>query len=236
MRTLVSIGLLAVTGLGLNCGYRLAAGPLRPLSESGQGQGAAVADDGAVTYHIERLKISLRPVFDDELNRQFPQLSQEGRRSTNPYTFGDWKPEGMNRTPSRFTVFLLAVENYAFPKVIVNPLKASVQAENGRTYTAYSFQELKEYYYPYNRAYAGNQNADFKARTDVLRRTMYPADQMVFAGQSQEGYVVFPRLHDDVRGIAVHLKGIALRFDFRNESTETADLAFYFQREAWREQ
>jgi hypothetical protein len=141
----------------------------------------------------------------------------------------------MERTPSRFAVFLLEVENYAFPKVIVDPLKASLTSQNGRAYAAHGFPQLRDYYYPYDRAYAGNQNAEFKSRLDLLKRTMYPTEQMVFAGQSQKGYLVFPRLHDDVHRIAVQLDGIALRFDFRGEPVETTSLTYWFQREVRRE-
>ena len=129
---IVAGGLLAGWLAGA-CAYRLVPGPLVPLQEDRQGQGSEVADDGTVTYHIERLRISLRPLQDEELNRQFPYLSAGGKFSVNPYTYGNWIPEGAARTPTRFTIFMLKVENYAFPKVIVNPQSMHLRAQNGRT-------------------------------------------------------------------------------------------------------
>ena len=232
----ILLGTLATGILVYSCAYRLVADPLAPLDEREQGEGSEVSDDGTVTYHIDRLRISLKPLSDEELNRQFAHVSGEGRLSTNPYTFGDWKPEGASRTPSRFTVFLLEVENYAFPKVLLHPLKMSIHAQNGRTFEPYSFEVLREYYYPYNVGYAGNSSTRFEYRKDLLRRTMFPVEEYVFAGTTLEGYVVFPPLHDDVRRIAVHLSEVGLRFDFRNEPTESRDLVFNFQRAVRREQ
>ena len=230
------LGLLLLLFFVSGCAYRLVTGPLMPLDESGQDEGSQVSDDGTVTFHIERLRISLKPMSDAELNRQFPNRSGAGKLSTNPYTFGDWVPEGEERTPSRFTVFFLEVENYAFPKVLLHPLEMTVHSPNGRLYKPHSFAILREYYYPYNRGFAGNESNRFEARKDLFRRTMYPADEYVFSGMSQSGYVVFPKLHDDVHRIAVHLNGIALRFDYKNDPTETKDLVFHYRRDVRREE
>jgi len=226
--------LLLVLALS-SCAYRLVPGPLTPLDEGGQGEGCVVSDDGTVTYHIERLRISLKPMSDEELNRQFAAESAAGGRSTNPYTFGDWSPEGDSRVPARFTVFLLAVENYNYPKVLLHPERMRAHSQNSRSYDRLSFEVLREYYYPYNRAYAGNASARFGTRKDLLKRTMYPDDEYVFAGVSEKGYVVFPPLHDDVKRISIHLDQVGLRFDFRDEATLTTDLVFNFEREVRRE-
>ena len=232
----IALGALLVGGALVSCAYRLVAGPLTPLAEQVQGEGSEVADDGTVTFHIDRLKISLRPMIDEELNRQFATMSDKGNRSTNPYTFGNWIPEGEEQTPGKFTIFRLKVENYAFPKVIVNPLSIVMDTQNGRTYEPYSFELLREHYYPYNLAYSGEANTRFRNRTDLLKRTMYPVDEQIFAGQGYEGFVVFPRLHDDVLQIEVEVNDVALRFDYRNEPTETVDLVYHFERKVWREE
>ena len=104
---------LLASSLGSGCAYRLIPGPLAPLPEGEQAEQATVADDGTVTIHIDRFRVSLRPIDDDELNRRFPARSRAGKHSVNPYTFGNWIPEGASRTPEKFTVFLLVVENYA---------------------------------------------------------------------------------------------------------------------------
>ncbi|MFC1526335.1 hypothetical protein ACFL6X_05950 [Candidatus Latescibacterota bacterium] len=226
---------LALLGtLAASCAYRLIAGPLSPLEETHQMAGATVADDGTVTQHLGRLRVSLRPVTDDELNRQFAMASSQGAESTNPYTYGNWVPEGAAAPPQRFAVFVLALENYEYPKVLVDPANTEVRTQNGRVYAPLSFETLRELFYPYNVAYAGGPARRFRGRVDILKRTMYPSDQPLFAGQTNSGFLVFPLLHDDVRTIAVHVREVALRFDYSGVPTEEADLVFHFQREVAR--
>jgi hypothetical protein len=215
------------------CGYRYYAGPLKPAPEMEKKADIKVADDGTVTWVRERLEIGLRPMTDEELNRAFATYSGVGIESTNPYTFSDWKDPVTREPPGRFTVFLLKVKNYTYPKVKVEPLKASILADNGRAYSSLSLAELKEYYHPYVRAYAGNLYAQFEERKDVLVRTLYAGD-MIFSGQEVEGYIVFPVLHPDVREITVSLKGVALRYDFRGEPVEMVDLGYRFRRDTGR--
>jgi hypothetical protein len=216
------------------CAYRLSLGRLEPLPESRQGEGFTVSDDGTVTYTKERLEISLRVMTDEELNRQFADASSQGRASTNPYTFGNWSPQPKEPPPSRFTVFLLKAKNYTYPKVHINPQKIIVSSKNGREYEPLTLALMKEYYYPYVQGYAGKEYSQFDNRIDLLRRTLYPSEEMVFSGQENQGFVLFPKLHDDVEEITVHVKDIALRFDFRGAPTETIDLAFSFHREVRR--
>jgi len=217
------------------CAYRLYSGPLKPLPEDRQEADMKVADDGTVTYIRDRLEISLRPMTDDELNRQFASASKGGNLSTNPYTFGDWKPMGEQRTPSRFTVFRLSAKNYTYPKVLIDPMKMRLVAKNGRKYRPLSPSELKEHYYPFAIGYAGNAYSRFEARKDILQRTLYTGD-FIFSGQSREGYIVFPSLHNDVRQITVYLDDIVLRYDTFNRPIETLDIAFQFRQEVFREQ
>ena len=225
----VTLSVLFIWG----CAYRLAVAPLVPLEKAKQISGMKVSDDGTVTYVRGRLEISLRPMSDEELNRQFPKASREGRKSTNPYTFGDWKPRGGGKTPNRFTVFRLKVKNYAYPKMKVDPLSMKILSDNGREYLPLSLLELKEYYYPFIVGYAGNPSVRFEQRKGIFQKTLYSGDT-IFSGQEEEGYVVFPKLHDDVRQIRVKLKDIALRFDSWNRPTETLDLEFHFQRSIYR--
>lgn len=217
------------------CAYRLYSGPLKPLPEDRQGADMTVADDGTVTYTRDRLEIGLRPMTDDELNRQFASASKGGNLSTNPYTFGDWKPMGESRTPSRFTVFRLTVKNYTYPKVLVDPMKMRLISKKRRKYRPLSLSDLKEQYYPFAVGYAGNAYSRFEDRKDILQRTLYTADP-VFSGQEQEGYVVFPPLHNDVRQITVYLDDIVLRYDSFNRPIEILNIIFQFRRDVFREQ
>lgn len=225
---------LAAGALMAACSYRLLPGPLAPLDEAAQGEGVTVADNGAVAHHIGRLRVSLKPMTDQELNRQLTRDSQGESASTNPYTYGDWKPRGALHTPQRFTVFLLQVENYEYPKVLVDPHKVQIRAGNRRRYESLSFEVLREYFYPYNVAYAGIQGQGFRERTDLLKHTLYPAADPLFAGQSKEGFLVFQPLHDDVTDVTVTIDDVVLRFDYKDDAVEQRSLTYRFQRQVAR--
>ncbi|MEW6751353.1 MAG: hypothetical protein AB1505_10300 [Candidatus Latescibacterota bacterium] len=218
--------LLAASGCG-----RYFAGPLRPLDR--QASGMTVNDDGSVTFALERLRVTLQPMTDAQLNRQFAGVSSRQAASTNPYTFGNWTPMGDAWTPPRFAVFLLKVSNYEYPKVLVDPAKARITTTNNRAYRALSYAELDEYYRAYWLGRTGVGGRDFESRTDLLRRTQF-ARQMVFSGQEQEGYLVFPVLDDDVEEVRVHLPDIVLRFDFADQPVESTDISFSFHRDVVR--
>lgn len=230
---LLLITLVIAGCAGYRFGYRNFSGPVEPQPESRQQEGAQVLDDGTVVQTLGRLEIGLRPMTDDELNRQFPEASTGGLNSTNPYTYGDWRPSGQDWTPSRFTVFRLKVKNYEFPKMEVDPLKAELISSDGRHYEPFSFLELENYFYRYATGYAGNKYEDFDARTDILRQNTYRKG-VIFSGQEPSiGYVVFPPLHSDVTDFTITLKDIVLEFDYRNEPVRTTDLTFHFQREIY---
>jgi len=214
------------------CG-RYFAGPIRPLSEAQQEAHMVVKDDGTVAYVFERLEVSLRPLTDAELNRNFASHSNKGAASTNPYTYGNWKPMGEDWTPPRFTVFLLSVKNYAYPKVKIDPDRIILRTENGRTFSTLSFFELSEYYRAYALAWAGNSYALYKERQELLRKTLY-VEKMVFSGQEDEGYIVFPTLPPDVERFSVEVDDIALRFNYADQPVETLDLIYRFGRNVFR--
>jgi hypothetical protein len=184
-------------------------------------------DDGTVKHSLGRLEIGLKPMADEELNRQFSKVTKEG---LNPYTYGTWRPMGETRTPCRFTVFHLKVKNYEFPKMEVDPIKAEIVTSNGRKYGPFSLLELDNYFCRYAGAYAGNSYQGFRVRMDILNKTLYHKD-VVFSGQEQEGYIVFPPFPPDVTDFTVHLREVVLRSDYKNEPLETVDLSFHFERE-----
>jgi hypothetical protein len=230
---LLGIGVIFAVLLGCACGYRYYVGPLEPVADQEQASGTRVEDDGTVTFVKERLEISVRPVTDEELNRQFAGYSREGLESTNPYTFGDWRDPETKSVPSRFTVFLLKVKNYTYPKMRVDPIKALIIADNGREYRPLSLLELEEYYAAYVVGYAGNKYARYQVRTDILRKSLYYGD-VIFSGQEEEGFVAFPRFHEGVKRIRFRLEDVMLRFDVWDEPIETMDVEYLFQREIGR--
>jgi hypothetical protein len=214
--------LLAASGCG-----RYFPTPLTPTPQ--QADGMTVNDDGSITYNLDRLAVTLRPMTDEELNRQV----NAGDLSVNPYTFGDLQKSGEDFTPTRFTVFRLQVENYQFPKVRVDPQSSRIVTGNERDYAPLSFGDLYDYFRAHWVGRTGQGRSDFRARTDVLKRTLYP-DAYVFSGSDLGGYVVYPRLHDDVRRIDVQLEDVAVRFNYADEPVETVDLSFAFERDVLR--
>ena len=213
------------------CGYYYYAGPLQPAP--GQESAMSVADDGSVVFTQDRLEVTLKPMSDEEMNRQFASHSVAGAKSTNPYTFGDtefWEGE---KERSRFTVFRLSVKNYAYPKVKIDPAKIVIQTENNREYWSLSLQQLDTYYRAYAIGYRGNEYSRYQERLDLLRRTMFKNEE-VFSGQEAEGFLVFPNLHPDVDDIRVVMHDVVLRFDFRNEPVETVGINYAFRRDIGR--
>jgi hypothetical protein len=223
-----SIAGLVVCLLSLaSCGYYFVAGPLTPSNV--QMEEMTVADDGGVTFTLGRLDVRLRPITDEELNRQFQSASAMGTKSTNPYTFGDTEfADGPS--PSRFTVFHLNVKNYAYPKIVIDPGRVEMVADNGRQYWSLDIQQLETFYRTYAIGYRGNEYARFQERLDILRRTMMKSDA-IFSGQEKEGYILFPPLHDDVHSVDILIHDATLRFDFRGEPLEQIDISYSFERQ-----
>jgi len=222
--------LLVAMALLCGCG-RYFPGPLVPAKQ--EAAEMTVSDDGTVTYHLRRLEVSLRPMLDEQLNRQFAAESDGGAESTNPYTFGDWRRLGDSYTPARFTVFLLTVNNYEFPKVRVDPSRVMISSSNNRTYYGFAYGQLDEYFRAYWQGRTGAGRSAFRERTDLLRRTLF-AGNPTFSGQSESGYLVFPALHDDVKDIVVRLSDVEVRYDFAGKPVETLQLAYPFHRDVYR--
>ena len=197
--------------------------PLIPANH--QSEGMAVNDDGSVTYRLDRLAIELKPMTDAELNR----LSS-AQPDLNPYTFGDWAPHGEGQAPPRFTIFRLKVSNYQFPKIKIEPQSARISTANTRQYPSLTYSELYTYFRAHWLGRTGLGRKAFQARTDALKQTMY-TDALVFSGNEEQGYLVFPALDDDVAEIEVHIQNIALRFDYTDAPVESIDLSFAFQRD-----
>ena len=238
----LAVACLLLAGCGHKLGYRHFAGPILPAPDPDSSESLVVRDDHSITFVQGRLEVSLLPMTVDVLNRQLGGISEtpEGFHEpnpygapTNPYTYGDWKPGWEDERPTRFSVFLLKVKNYAYPKVWLDPYAIQIVAPNGRQYPAYSRLALDDYYASYALGYAGNTYNAFRERRDLLRRTMYPEDEMVFSGQEKEGYVVFAPLADDVESFQVVISDLVLRFDYRDEPVEVIDVRYPFTREVY---
>ena len=102
MSLVLSLLLLGGVSALSGCGYNYYTGPLRPDDQ--QATSMTVADDGTVTFVQDRFEVHLKPMTDEELNRQFFNNSQAGPKSTNPYTFGKSVFWASNKEKQRFAV------------------------------------------------------------------------------------------------------------------------------------
>lgn len=231
-RKLLGLGaILSICWAFSGCAYQPFAGPLLP--EGDQNQGMTVHDDGSVVYQLDRFEVTLRPVTDDELNRNFAAASVGETKSTNAYTFGDTQFSGLDSTRQRFTVFHAAVKNYSYPKVKVDPARTLLVASNGRQYRSLSLAQLQNYYRAYAIGYRGNEYSRLRERLELLRGTML-TDDVVFSGQEAKGYLVFPILHDDVTDLRLVIEDVVIRFDYLGEPSESLKLAYAFDRQTGR--
>lgn len=99
---LLALYLLVLAGCLSQVGLRRFATLPEPVPQ--QDEAMTVLDDGTIVYAKDRLEVSLQVLDDGFLNRQFAANSRKGAESTNPYTYGNWKPWGQDWTPARFTV------------------------------------------------------------------------------------------------------------------------------------
>ena len=223
---------LALCGLAAGCAWRPYAGDLRPSAEDQQGQNKTVADDHTVTFAQDRLEVRLRPVSDEELNRQFGGADL-GPASENPFTFGGVEDFYTGAKKKRFTVFMLGIKNYQYPKVRVVG-DVILEADNGRTYYSLNMKQLDRYFRSYAIGYRGNEYGVYKERRAILQSTLFSRED-IFSGQELEGYVLFTPLHADVASMKVTVKDLVIRFDYRCEPVESIDVDFQFERETGRE-
>lgn len=230
-RALVFSFLAGLAGCLSQVGMRHFAAPAAPAAQ--QGEGMTLQDDGSIVFTKDRLEISVRVLEDEYLNRQFAASSAQGMHSTNPYTYGDWKPWGQTWTPPRFTVLLVKIKNYSYPKVLLEPDKIYITTGNQRIYRILDKGLLDDYFSPYLRSYSGQEYRRYKEMMDRLVRTIYQPDY-VFSGQEATGYVVLPVLHSDVEDFVVHVPKVGVRFDYRSAPLEQLDLNYHFKREVYR--
>lgn len=235
------ISLLCSLLLFSGCSHRYYAEDLKPVSEAEQGVNKTVADDGTVAYKQARLEISLRPMTDEELNRQFSAYSSEGADSRNPYTFGNSTYFRTGETPQRFTVFRAFVSNYEYPKVYLDPTQVYITTSNGRKYYALTRDQISIYYRRYVQGgtggnapgVSGNAHSVWKERDGIMRRTMYVNEQ-VFSAQESEGFLVFEPLAPDVDELTVHIPDVIVRYDYKGDPLEEVDVEMSFERKIGR--
>ena len=215
-----------------SCAWRPYAGEVRPSAEDLQEQNMTVSDDGTITWTQDRLEVRMRPVTDEELNRQFGG-GDLGPYSENPFTYGGVEDFYTGDEKKRFAVFMLGVKNYQYPKVRVLG-DVVLESSNDRKYYDLNMKQLDRYFRAYAIGYRGNEYGVYKERRAILQSTMFRR-QDIFSGQELEGYILFQPLHTDVSSMTVTVKDLVIRFDYRGEPVEAVDIPFHFEREVGRE-
>ena len=195
----------------------------------------SIGDDGVVSYHLEGSRLDVQYMTDPALNGMFPDDSKGGELSTNPYTYGDWMDPNVGYVRNRFTVFNIAIYNYTYAKMQLDPLKVILLTDRGgylESYTVAPVADRKslEGYYRGLRGISGNEHYRFSKRIGIVRATAYGEDEVIFKGENYSGLVVFDPLHPKVRNVRLILKEFALKFDASGHPIETMDIPFDFSR------
>lgn len=196
--------------------------------------GIELSEAGA-TYAIEGLRVNVEPLSEAQLNALFPSDSERGRFSTNPYTYGNWVDPLLGYTPIRFTVFRVTVINDIYAKVLLDPLKATLQTDRGEILHSYGIPSWAphksfERYYRALRGQSGNEFYRFDLRMGNVRSTAYLEDQRVFKGESYGGLIAFDSLAEDVEQVRLVLGDFVLRFDASGQPLESVDITMDFDR------
>ena len=209
---------------------------LVPIPEE-PGEGISLEEDGTMIYQRSGMKVIVRAVNDDELNAMYPQHSQNGSASTNPYTYGDWVDPEVGYTPSRFTVFAVTVHNYTLPKINLNPSEVVLSTDRGHQLKAYLTEARDgqnspnfDDYYRERMGRTGVEENRFLERMGLVRQTLY-VDGKAFKGDVKEGFLAFDALDPRVKEVRLELRNFVMAYDANNWPAETADLIFPFTRQ-----
>jgi hypothetical protein len=194
-----------------------------------------VEEDGVVTYSLSGLRVRVEYLTDEALNQEFPDDSDKGQFSTNPYTYGDWIDPVLGYRPNRFTVFQITVSNDTYAKVLLDPIVAELHTDRGEILhsfgiPSYSRYESFERYYRGIRGQSGNEFYRFDTRLGNVRSSAYLEDTRVFKGESYSGLLAFVPLDEEVDQVQLILEDFVLKFDASGQPIETVDILFDFDR------
>jgi len=195
-------------------------------------------EDGSLAYIADGMKIVVKPMTDEKLNKMFPDISNRKEASTNPYTYGNWVDMELGYTPNRFTVFVVKVFNYALPKINLDPLKAELTSSRGDKLLPYAREKKDspgsdlnfESYYTKIKGASGVERNRFEERMGMVRKTLYTEGQ-VFKGDKRDGFVVFEPLDPSIKDVTLTLKEFVLQYDANNWPQKTINIVFPFKRE-----
>jgi hypothetical protein len=210
---------------------------LTPIVNEGE-ERYTLEEDGAISYNLDGLKISVKPMTDEKLNKMFPENSYQEEASTNPYTYGNWVDLDLGYTPNRFTVFLIKVFNYAQPKVNLDPLTSVLTTNRGATLLPYARGQKDnpgnernfESYYEKIKGSSGVERIRFEERLGLIRQTLFTEGQ-IFKGDKKDGFIVFDPLDESVKEVELKIIDFVFKYDSNNWPQEKINISFTFNRE-----
>ncbi len=206
-------------------------------ARSGDSRFKISADKQTVSYDAKDYKIEIKYMTDSHLNMaEFPDQSQSGLYSTNPFTYGNWVDPDLGYIPNRFTVFKVTIFNYAASKVNFDPENSFVKTDKGESYSAYGREEKNsrnqslEAYFKRKKGTSGIDDDVFESRMGIVRRTVHYLGKPVFRGDVRDGLIVFEPLTDGVEQLKLTVKNFILGYDENNQPSEFTTLEFFFKR------
>lgn len=194
-------------------------------------------DKRMVSYDRKDFKVEIKYLSDYQLNTfEFPEQSQNGYYSTNPYTYGNWVDPVLGYVPNRFTVFKVTIYNYTASKINFDPENALLESERGDKFNCYGREEKSskyqslEAYYKKRKGTSGVDDDVFESRMGIIRRTVHYLGKPVFRNDVRDGLIVFDPLSADAGKVKLTLKDFILGYDENNQPSEFTTLSFYFDR------
>jgi len=181
--------------------------------------------------------IEVKYMRESELNSLFPEESNDGLYSTNPYTYGNWIDPDVGYTPNRFTTFNISIINRNFSKMRVDPVEALLITDLGETYHSYTYSIAAarygnsfENYFRTIRGLSGNEYYRSEMKLGMVRGKNFGLEEMIFRGDSYSGLITFDKLRPEVKTVQLILNDIVYRFDAFNRPADVATAVFNFER------
>ncbi len=184
--------------------------------------------DGSVVYIKEGLRLKVRHVKSEELDREIPG-------EENPFIYRELDYD-LAYVPQRFTVFQLSVNNPTYDKVLVQPERSFLVTDRGKLMRPYQLTRADalgdpknfETYWLSRGVQSGNAQKLFLERMGVLRGSVYHRDSFVFKGDSYTGKLAFDPLPLGTREVTLHVDRFVLEFGIYDIPKTQLDMEFRF--------
>jgi len=194
-------------------------------------------ESGTFAYDIGGSSIVVRYMRENELNALFPDESNDGLYSTNPYTYGNWIDPNLGYIPNKFTVFEVTIINRSFAKMRLDPTETVLITDQGETLNSYTtsvaaakYGNSFENYYKEIRGQSGNEFYRYEMRVGMVRGKNYGLDEMIFNGDSHTGLITFDPMKPEVKRVRLILNDIVYRFDAFNRPSDAVTVQLDFGR------